>query len=62
MYSFIMSFLSNVKYNYQKNSLIGLAKDSDKGKLKKFLNDLELSSPRNKNKINYRVFSRVRKN
>ena len=32
MYSFIMSFLSNVKYNYQKNNLKGLVKDLNKDK------------------------------
>ena len=61
MYNFIMSFLSNVKYNYQKNSLIGLAKDSDKDKLKKFLNDLDLSSRVTKIKLIIDCFSELEK-
>ena len=51
MYSFIMSFLDNVKYNYQKNSLLGLAKDSNKDKLNKFLQDLELNSKDTQKKL-----------
>ena len=56
-----MSFLSNVKYNYQKNSLIGLAKDSDKDKLKKFLNDLGLSSRETKIKLIIECFAELEK-
>lgn len=56
-----MSFLSNVKYNYQKNSLLGLAKDSDKGKLKKFLNNLELSSRETKIKLIIECFAELEK-
>lgn len=56
-----MSFLSNVKYNYQKNSLIGLAKDSDKDKLKKFLNDLDLSSRKTKIKLIIDCFPELEK-
>ena len=51
MYSFIMSFLSNVKYNYQKNNLKGLAKDLNKDKLNKFLEVLELTSKKTKKEL-----------
>ena len=61
MYSFIMSFLSNVKYNYQKNSLLGLAKDSNKDKLKKFLKDLESNSRETKKKLIIDCFSELEK-
>ena len=56
-----MSFLSNVKYNYQKNSLIGFAKDSNKDKLKKFLQDLEFNSRETKNKLIIDCFPELEK-
>ena len=61
MYSFIMSFLSNVKYNYQKNNLKGLVKDLDKDKLNKFLQDLEFRSKDIKKKLIIDCFSDLEK-